>query len=87
MKDGKILNNMAIKPQTYIEQPLYCDIKLRYNVWNKKYKCYEGNGIICQFEFFTVANAKKYIKNKNLKNYEIHKIETIVIEKMPEVVK
>lgn len=61
--------------------------KVCYRVYDKKYKVYLGwQKIMIGYSFFNIKNAKRYIKDNKLKNVEIHKLETITIQKEPVVV-
>jgi hypothetical protein len=62
--------------------------KIGYQIFLKKEKRYDGSIMYAYpFSFFTIENAKQHIKNRNLKNVEIHKIESITLEKEPVIVK
>ena len=56
--------------------------KIYYQVYNKTDKVYEGWWrVSLGWEFDSVKNAKRYVKQHKLKNFEIHKRETITIDK------
>ncbi len=62
--------------------------KIYYQVYNTKNKSYEGSRMYAYpFRFFKISYAKKFIKERKLENYEIHKIEDIIISKKPVIMK
>ena len=61
--------------------------KVSYQIYNLKLGLYEGSLIYAYpFNFFNIKNAKKHIKDRKLKNCQIHKIERITVDKIQVVI-